>query len=80
MRRHGMPVGANAYLSLNRSAPFISGMQKRHDDPREDTTITPADYIMESYAVRGPCERSFLNRGIQCSLVGSRRILGRIRY
>ena len=39
-------------------------MQKRHDDPREDTTITPADYIMDSYAVRGPCERPFLNRGI----------------
>ena len=52
------------FISLNRSVTSISGMYKRHDDPREDTTSTPADYIMDSYAVRGPCERPFLNRGI----------------
>ncbi len=70
MQGYGMPVALiprgrrGLPLSLNRSVPSISGMYERHDDPREDTTSTPADYIMDSYTVRGPCERPFLNRGI----------------
>jgi hypothetical protein len=56
--------GSDPAVSLNRSVPPLSGMYRRHGDPQEDTTSTPADYIMDSYAVRGPCERPFLNRGI----------------
>jgi hypothetical protein len=54
-------------LSFNRSVPSIL----------KDTTSTPADYIMDSYAVRGPCERPFLNRGIVHSHKKNRSMLWR---